>query len=499
MFVCLVFDRDADKLLKALSWITLLIAAVSDGQGPRRRRLLPVLGAWVTTLAAAGLAAWFAGDFPAAVHAFVKYQIAIVWFVVLWLAAPVLIPSLRRDGHGIDTCGELRPWPAMLVAVLILLALQATISAGASMFPKQSMELLGAEILPYVGLFIILVRSAFCAETSWWRMGARGVWILLVAVCIGMGLIAVVALTSPGLTNSLVQQGYFRIDSHAPDTPRLQFLFHHHNRAGFFAACAIFLCLAGAWGGTVRRIAGISGAAAAALALPFTLTRGALVAAGIGMALFAAAGLMRYRRGRLALLIGAVVVLPLSWVMLPSSYQGHILKITNPANYHENAEGSIGARLLIWDTTFKMITSRPVLGFGYGFENFESAAQIDHPTVPDYFAGAVHAHNIWLETAAETGWPGFALLFLFTVLRIGGLAKAWWSAMRGDYPLAWILLLWLCLECVIQLYELTNYTLRRNLGILTYCIWAGSVVLVIIVGRHKDVARKSRWETPKLD
>jgi O-antigen ligase len=294
-----------------------------------------------------------------------------------------------------------------------------------------------------------------------------------------MALIALLALASHRLSDIFLQADLFRVDSDAPDTRRLQFLFYHHNRAGFFAACGLFLCLVGAWGTSLWRVIGIAGAAGAAIALPFTLTRGALIAAACGMVLFTLVGLLRKRRGRWALLLALLIGSPILWFTLPQNYKAHIEKITNVKNYHVGAGGSIGARFVMWDEARAMIVKRPFLGFGYGFENFESTARKEHPEIPNYFQDAAHAHNHWLETGAEIGMPGLVLLGLFTLVRMSGLAWCWWRSARGGKQWAWLLLLWLSLEVTIQLYGMTNYTLRRNLGYLTYGIWAGSVILCI--------------------
>jgi O-antigen ligase len=187
------------------------------------------------------------------------------------------------------------------------------------------------------------------------------------------------------------------------------------------------------------------------------------------------------------------------WFLLPTDYKEHIAKITDVENYKEGEGGSIGARLVMWQTAVGMIERRPGLGFGYGFENFVSAAQADHPDKPDFFEDAAHAHNMWLETAAENGIAGAVLLLAFTVVRIAGLGRAWWRLMRRRHGFAWLLLLWLCLEVTVQVYGLTNYALRRNLGFLTYWIWAGSVVLVVVSARPEAFTkRREPMELPKF-
>lgn len=484
MMAAIVLDRDAEKVLPALAWLTLAVAALTD-RARSWRRLGITVGVWALVLGATGMAAWVAGDFPQAVHGFVRYQVGVIWLAVLWLALP-LVGGARPWQKSTPMPGSDPRWVGLLMALLLAFAANATLSAGASMFPEESMKLLGNELLPYAGLTALAVRWATSSDAGvWWRKGLRGAWVVVVMTALGMGVIALTGLVVPALPQHLLEAGFYRVDADAPDTYRLQFLFHHHNRAGFFAACALFLALAGAWGRGWWRWMGVAACAAAAIALPLTLTRAALIAAGAGIVVFTALGASMSRRGRRIVAVGAVAAVPLMWFGLPDNYREHIAKIVDVSNYRQGEGGSIGARFVMWDNAIEMIERRPGLGFGYGFENFEAAAQADHPEIPDYFKHAVHAHNHWLETAAETGLGGLVLLLAFTVVRIGGLALAWWRGSRAGYPMAWLLLLWLSLEVLIQLYGLTNYTLRRNLGYLTYGIWAGSIILAVAAGRWK--------------
>lgn len=489
--VCVVLDRPAEKILRATTWIFLLVAAATDRHGRSWKHLgrvaLSVTLILIATLAASVLV----GKLQQTSHALIKYYIPFVWAALLGVALPIFFPVAPR-GAGLSPWGWLPRWTRWMGAVLLLFSFQATLSAATSRFTKESFEQLGAEILPYAGLFFILARSSLCAPARWWTAASRGIWGLTAAVSAAMAAVTLLSLSSPHLATRMLDLGLFRMDIDAPDTRRLQFLFGHHNRAGFFAATAIFICLAGAWGRRRWRVVGLAGAAAAAFALPFTLTRGALVAAAIGLLGFVTVGAIRKRRSALAAVLTAALLLPVAWISLPHKYQAHISKVVHRSNYQEGSQGSIAARLLLWEAARDMVSRRPGLGFGYGVENFENAARLDHPEKgPKYMSGASHAHNFWFETAAEIGVPGAGLLLLFTLLRLGGLLYAWRTATRARSPLTWMLLLWFCLEITIQIYGLTNYTLRRNLGILTYGIWAASVALVYCAAQTSPRAGKT--------
>lgn len=497
MLVCIVLDRRAEKVLPALAWAALALAAVTD-----RARTLPravaALALLLTAMLVSVAAAWKSPHFGEAVYSFVHYQVGVVWLANAWLLAGVYFGGRQEGGPGLKA----------LTAPLVLLALWCTASAAGSLFPKDSMKLLGAELLPYVGLFTVICRAGLATGAGAVRLiWARLSWAVIVAAALGMGVLAAVMLLAPQVNGWLLDHHLVRIDAEAPGSPRLQFLFYHHNRAGFFAACALFLALAGAVWGRWWRVAAIAGAAGAAVALPLTLTRGALAAAAVGLVLFILVGIFRQRRGRWIGLAAVVVAGPLLWLALPASYHQHVEKALDPASYQEGSGGSIGARLVMWKAAVGMIRERPWLGFGYGFENFEATAKLEHPELPGYFNDAPHAHNLWLETAAESGLPAAALLGIFTVLRLGMLAGAWVRAVRLGRPLAWLLALWLALEITIQIYGLTNYALRRNLGYLCYGIWAVSAVLALrLVGPARcfsealaEVSSEVPPETPHRD
>lgn len=490
LLLCLLLDKEADRLMRAVGWVGMLVAAVTD----RYARSLAHFGKVFCWFIVIGAVAAFCsiqwGEAADALKAANRYFIPVIWFVLLSLA----IPAFRQPAtlpEGDCPLPWAYCWGNWLMLILLSFCAWATFTSAASLFPKDSMELLGAELLPYAGMLIILARAAQCDVAPWRRTAAVATWATVIAASIGMAAIMITSFAFPAASAELLRYDLFRVDHDAPGTHRLQFLFSHHNRAGFFAATAIFLCLAGIHIFPRWRWLAIAGAVAAAFALPFTLTRGALVAGAVAMLVFIIATAIGRNRGSLIILGAIIVLLPAGWLAMPENYQQHISKMVNRENYREDAQGSIAARLVMWEAARDMIAKRPGLGFGYGYENFENAARLEHPDNPDYFAGAAHAHNQWLETGAETGIPGMTLLALFTLLRLGGLITGWWILQRCGHPMAWLIVLWLSLEIVVQIYGITNYPLRRNLGYLSYWVWAMSIVLIIRAARTPAVRAPS--------
>ena len=234
MMVMVVFDRAVEKLLPATAWVFLGIAALTDWSGGKRR-----VEIWLALMALVLIPVWLmtggSGISDDMVKYFLKYQVGVIWLAVAWIGAPAFS---RRNIMEVT-------WIAAMTALALAMAWWATLSASASLFPKDSMKLLGSEILPYVGMFIVLLRGTACTSMAGWGMAARLSWLVVVVASFAMAVVAITGLIWPHLGDAYLKLDFYRIDSDAPGTRRLQFLFYHHNRAGFFAACAVFLCLRG--------------------------------------------------------------------------------------------------------------------------------------------------------------------------------------------------------------------------------------------------------------
>lgn len=129
-------------------------------------------------------------------------------------------------------------------------------------------------------------------------------------------------------------------------------------------------------------------------ALFFTFTRAAWIAVIAEMCILIFIFLKRYRKALLAL----VVVSSLTFIML--SYKSII-----PTRFI--LHGSEQPRLVALDRSIEVIKKYPLTGIGYGKKTFS----IYHPEVGE----VLHAHNIFLNTAIETGIPG---LLIFTLLLV---------------------------------------------------------------------------------
>ncbi len=149
-----------------------------------------------------------------------------------------------------------------------------------------------------------------------------------------------------------------------------------------------------------------------AVALVFSTARGAWVAAVVMLFGLLATG--RRASGRLAV-IAAVVAL--AWVLSPGFRAQSIPSLTRT---DENA-----GRIAIYAANLDIVHDHPILGLGFGRYQRVSRPYYDRHPLADRRS---HAHNNFLQIAAESGLVGlaaFTLLFV-TALRYG--AETVWTA-----------------------------------------------------------------------
>lgn len=96
--------------------------------------------------------------------------------------------------------------------------------------------------------------------------------------------------------------------------------------------------------------------------------------------------------------------------LLPETILHRILSIGNLS------DSSNAYRIKIWDITMDIIRDHWVAGVGFGHLPFKQTFETYIRTMPTF-----HAHNTYLETAAEIGIPGLIafLLFLFILFKYG--------------------------------------------------------------------------------
>ncbi|MCX7716857.1 MAG: O-antigen ligase family protein [Candidatus Sumerlaeaceae bacterium] len=462
-------DRRALASFTQVAWAVMVITAILDRSMPLRARLRRIIPVYAGSLAICFATSAILGHPTEAVSQFLRYHLWAVWLTVLWLAASVWQIHANL-------------WSRALVGLCVAHAFLCLLSAFAAAEPRLSMKLFGTDLGVYVGLFLIILRYWAVYTPRMLRCVAWGHTALISAAVIAMLVTVTVYATGDTAvrTGLEAQEWILSEPGDSGTTWRLLFPFQHHNRAGFFAMTAVFIVMAMALTirSAARRGLAISLSAAAAVCLAFTLTRAAMAAAIAGLAVAAPMALAADRRLRWLLLL--FLGLPLIWFGLPEAHKTRILQVTNPAAWVPGRATTTGARMVLWDRTLSLVARHPVTGVGYGYERFEQVFNKTYPDLVRTLGGTSHAHNQWLQAAAESGVPAALMLLVFTLARFAILI----AAIRRSWPRASVLVVWLGLELAIQAYLMTNYTLRYSLGAYTYCIWAvGSAMALQALGR----------------
>jgi len=104
----------------------------------------------------------------------------------------------------------------------------------------------------------------------------------------------------------------------------------------------------------------------------------------------------------------------------------------------------LGNRLLLYRDTWALAAQKPAFGWGLG--SYDKALQLlpgrDRPSAPrrQYELSYADAHSDWLQSLAETGFAGTALLVLMAALPLARLPRGAWRHPLTGWPLLGCLL-----------------------------------------------------------
>jgi O-antigen ligase len=458
-------------------WITYGLLAVllaCDGEGPWRGRLV-MFGGCVL----GGLALLYLTHDLAHV---VKRRIAIqelwrspslyLWLLMLWHGVPLL---MRRRADGVGRSAWLR-WEIGLLMLYGTLCLASAVAAkevrGSLYFYAWERGLLFTPLLAWV-------RAAE-VDAVLRRATARAVLVLIACLLVGATVVALVdEYANPILKDKLVE--WRLVYQHGTDAGlglperRLLFPMLHFNRTGYFGLTAMMLMLAVFCGGGGRRERIHYGAllmtVLGMLVALLSQTRGAIIAGLIGLVVW---GIFCSPRIALAMLVGCLL-LP---CLLPARHRQHLLTVFAPSTYdlRGGEMTSMKTRILVWEWGLTQVRERPVTGMGFGTDLVQKAYETyvmreGDPRVRHEMLNGietVHVHNLWLETAVESGVPTMVVLFCFLAGRWWLLVR-WWRRER-DWPKRQAAA-WLALEASLMVAGLVLYMLKNNSGFLNWFIW----------------------------
>jgi O-antigen ligase len=196
--------------------------------------------------------------------------------------------------------------------------------------------------------------------------------------------------------------------------------FGNPNHLGGYCAIALPLGLAMLFGARAAWERALSGAILAGLALIVgqTSSRGAWVAAFVGIVLMAALNrrtIFGVIRRRPVLSAGGVVVAVAS---VAFSFNSGLLSKGSAALFDTGGSTTIAQRLQFWQTTVRMAGDKPLVGFGMDgyrltFPHFASARFID---TWGYDLSVTGPHNTFMAHLYWGGWPALAAFVAVVVL-----------------------------------------------------------------------------------
>ena len=283
-------------------------------------------------------------------------------------------------------------------------------------------------------LLLLIVAGSLAAS---WR-ALRGALVALVAGAVLLSLIALlqVAIGDPGLEFgglASVQEGHLfgDVSQIRPAGPV--------GDPNYFARILLLAFPAAAFLGAGRasrreQLAYLGAAGVIALAVLFTYSRGAMLTlAAVGL-LLVAAGRVRVTRTTVAIGLVAVIVL------LPTAVGRRLLTMTalvGGKSQQSTTDASVDKRKQLLGVAWTMFNDHPIAGVGVGNfgSNYPPYANLVGYNGPDYTPLGVrqYAHNLYLETAVETGLLGLGAFLIAMAVMLAALHRARQTLLaRGD-------------------------------------------------------------------
>jgi O-antigen ligase len=229
-------------------------------------------------------------------------------------------------------------------------------------------------------------------------------------------------------------------------------------------------------------------------------SRGAELGLAVAVILLVIVAAHAYRVAAFTLLIG-VPLLIIAWVghIIPAHIRESLLQQvsigpTNSANF------SVQERLAHWVAGIRMFRAHPILGVGAG--NY-SAAYARYQVSPDWFEALGHAHNYYINAAAETGILG--LLAVLAVVGIslftGWRASQTWDSIERSSPassasIGWALALGLLAALVaFDVHNLTDDLFVHGME-LQFALCTACLLCLIRFQKESSMVEKAHSQQP---
>jgi O-antigen ligase len=295
-----------------------------------------------------------------------------------------------------------------VLAYLVVVMVSVGVAENTSLALKEVIK--WTEVLILLGVALTLIRSVQDVHRIAWAMIAAGICQAL------LGYWQWIQVTGSHSANADTLRVFGTFDQPNPFAGYLNF--------GLLMALALALFVRDA---RERWLAG-AGATIIAFAAVLADSRGAELGVAAAIAVLFIVAWQRERQAGIALLIG-IPALAAAWFagVIPTHIREDLLQqvTLGPVNA---ANFSIQERLAHWVAGLLMFHAHPLLGVGAG--NY-SAAYARYQVSPDWFEALGHAHNYYINAAAETG-----ILGLIAILSVVGVSLfAGWRAVRAQAAL----------------------------------------------------------------
>jgi O-antigen ligase len=330
-------------------------------------------------------------------------DILVGFLIVGWLLGFVLRPATYRGLESTDQIGVRDrepgqiPW-YLIVAMLFMLSTMA-LSMVVAIDIRSSLK----EIAKWSEFIIIVLLGAQYIRTR------RQIYIIVAII-----ILAGITQAFYGYVQdvySLGPQAFIRSSS-----LRVYGTFGQPNPFGGYInmplAIALSLMLLGKnW--TMRTYAGIA-TVLLATAVYLSQSKGAEMAAGAGLLFIVFVGMPRLRRPiGLAAIVGLFVAALFAMGRIPITVLNPVLKQVGLAGISftvpSAADYATAERIAHWIAGIRMFLAHPILGVGIG--NFNAAYPNYYVTI--FTVSLDHAHDYYINTAAETGVVGLVAFLLF--------------------------------------------------------------------------------------
>ncbi len=329
--------------------------------------------------------------------------------------------------------------------------------------------------LPFVGLFVFYIvaiclsvfqADGFMASFSYAFQLMR-VFVVFAAVANIVQRPGAIKYIAFGMAASVMIQGVLTIGDRAGGSLQASGSLGHQNLLGMMLHFITLPLLALLMAGNKSKLM-MAGVAAGLLAVALGASRGSIGFLGLGIAIMFVLSLARHTTSRKFSIIGfSLVVMVATSPIVYAGLQERFTTINNSGDYDERAAFERAANLMWDDYPMGVGANRyTIVAITEGYSERAGVAWA-------YGSRSAKVHNLFLLTAAETGWPGLiAILGLFIWPIVRGLQFAFSNRRdpRGDIVLgstaACIILVFHCLYEWVFVLSMMQYIYAINLGMM---------------------------------